>query len=242
MKIITVANPVGGTAKTTTAHAIAVTAAEYGRNVLLVDADPKASLTSNLGIENPRATILEIVSKTVSIDLATIRTTERFDLLAGAVRCANTNKDLSADLFNLKANQYDLVIFDTPSNFTSSYEKLVQIADLLIAPCDGSINSARGVQLLADFQSKAKTSIIKILKLNWNESELGSAYLDRLYEDYSHFETAITIASPQDFAMASIKHQHAITLNKSSKLGSEYRELTYFLLADLFGRETNFSL
>ena len=72
MKIISIANPTGGTGKSTTALAIAVAAAEYGRNVLLIDLDERANLTFQLAIENPRFTMLEVAASSVSTDLAVI--------------------------------------------------------------------------------------------------------------------------------------------------------------------------
>ena len=57
-KIISIANPAGGTGKTTTARAIATSAVEYGQRTLLVDLDERATLTFLHGIENPRHTCL----------------------------------------------------------------------------------------------------------------------------------------------------------------------------------------
>ena len=63
MKIVTVANTSGGVGKTTTAHALAVASVEYGKKVLLIDADPSASLTFCCGIENPRVSSMEFLNK-----------------------------------------------------------------------------------------------------------------------------------------------------------------------------------
>ena len=223
-KIITVANPIGGTAKTTTAHAISVAAAEYGRKVLLIDADPKATLTSNLGVENPRATLLEVSKGQVSLELAILRTSERFDFLASSARTINFAGQLNIG----SLADYELIVIDTPSNYSTGYKNLLNIADLIIAPCDGSINAARGVQLLSDFvDDKSK---IKLLTLNWNKSDAATAYQQLLAKQFSVIDTQINLANPQLFAMGSLKHMHAISIEKGSQLGSEYRELTYFLL------------
>jgi cellulose biosynthesis protein BcsQ len=61
MKIISIANTTGGSGKSTTALAVAVAAAEYGRNVLLIDLDERANLTFQLAIENPRFTMLKLL-------------------------------------------------------------------------------------------------------------------------------------------------------------------------------------
>ena len=49
--VIAVANLAGGSYKTTTAHSLSVAVVEYGKKVLLIDLDPRAELTFNLGFE-----------------------------------------------------------------------------------------------------------------------------------------------------------------------------------------------
>ena len=73
MKCIVVANTAGGVGKTTSAHAIAVASVEYGKKVLLIDADPAGTLTFCCGIENPRVTTLEFLSGSFSLDASTVK-------------------------------------------------------------------------------------------------------------------------------------------------------------------------
>ena len=93
MKCIVVANTAGGVGKTTSAHSIGVASAEYGKKVLLIDADPAGTLTFCCGIENPRVTTLEFLSGSFSLPASTVKSSERFTLMPASSRLASINLD-----------------------------------------------------------------------------------------------------------------------------------------------------
>lgn len=69
--VIAVVNQKGGTAKTTTVENLGVGLAREGNRVLLIDADPQASLTISLGYPRPddlSLTLSDLLNSTISED------------------------------------------------------------------------------------------------------------------------------------------------------------------------------
>ncbi len=89
MKLMIFANLAGGVGKTTSSLACAVAATEYGKKVLLIDADANAALTFINGVENPRVTTKEFLSQEYPLETALIRTSERVSLLSSSSRLSS---------------------------------------------------------------------------------------------------------------------------------------------------------
>ena len=67
--VIAVVNQKGGTAKTTTVENLGIGLAREGYRVLLIDADPQASLTISLGYPRPddlSLTLSDLLNSTIS--------------------------------------------------------------------------------------------------------------------------------------------------------------------------------
>ncbi len=62
MKIISVINPKGGSAKTVSSVNICYALINYGFKVLLIDSDPRGNIETYLGIQNEN-TIFELIKE-----------------------------------------------------------------------------------------------------------------------------------------------------------------------------------
>lgn len=219
-KIVVVANTAGGSAKTTVAHSLAVATVEYGKKTLLIDSDPKASLTFRVGREGTRLTLADFLSSSSirSEDLDSLG--ERFDFIAADSRVGNGFKGQEVKaLIEKLPKSYDLVIIDTPSDINSSLISALDIADLVLAPYSNTVHHLRGVTQIS------KLSGITPLKL------LAIGVKTKPIKDFSqweHLDGSISIAD--EIEAAAQTTASVLTHAKNSNVAGEFRECAYSVL------------
>lgn len=236
---LAVANPAGGVGKSTTAHALAVAFAEYGRRTLLVDMDSRATLTFTLGIIQPRFSLVDVLRRDARADSAIVTTDHRFTFLPSDSRLShvdNQDKDLVKTVMRFKDElatldvAYDYVIFDTPSNISQTLLLALELADFVIIPTNSSIISMRGALHVLDLIQASPevggtpTKLLGFLPCITQQNP----ELERLREFGSLLEPAI----PRSAAVAeeALHHKSILNFAKQSSVSVAYRELAYFLL------------
>jgi chromosome partitioning protein len=165
--IISALNQKGGVGKTSTCFHLAGTLAQFGRRVLLVDADPQASLSQ--GFLGPQLTRQLEAAETIAAVLAgdaiagrVLRPTAvgGVDLLAGSRLAASVNvpdphrADWPAqvalrDFLDEVRGGYDLVLIDCPPNLHLCSWAALIASDALVVPV---MPEDFGAQGLADVQ------------------------------------------------------------------------------------------
>jgi len=219
-KIVVVANTAGGSAKTTVAHSLAVATVEYGKKTLLIDSDPKASLTFRVGREGTRLTLADFLSGTSirSEDLDSLG--ERFDFIAADSRVGNGFKGQEVKaLIEKLLKSYDLVIIDTPSDINSSLIAALDIADLVLAPYSNTVHHLRGVTQISKLSGSTP---LKLLAVGVKTKSIKD------FSQWEHLDGSISIAD--EIEAAAQTTASVLTHAKNSNVAGEFRECAYSVL------------
>ena len=220
LKIVAVANTAGGSAKTTLAHALAVAAVEYGKKTLLIDCDPKASLTFRVGRETTRLTLADFLSVTSIRSEDLDSHAERFDFIAADSRVGNgfTGQDLTA-LIEKLPKSYDLVIIDTPSDINSSLKSSLDVADLILVPYSNTLHHLRGATQISKLSGDTP---LKLLTIGESSTPIKE------FSQWDHLDGSCSIA--KEIEAAGQTTTSVLTHAKNSTVASQLRECAYSVL------------
>ena len=216
---------------------IAIAAAEYGREVLLIDLDERSSLSFQFMIENPRFTMLEVATNNSALDLSVIRTSERIDFLPAAPRItALDTLEISAIELKNKFSKYELVVIDTPSALNQRSNLAAQISDAVLYPTTDAMIAIRGVLQAHDFYADLQQLGVLPIRQQLNENSSVPA----LAADFKILEPVIP--DDENVSLAQIANKSLMNFAKLSAAADAYRDVTYFLLEELLGSKSNAAL
>ena len=176
---ICIANRKGGVSKTTTAVNVASIMVEKGYKVLLIDLDPQANATENLGINTDEldSTMYHVIAKNHPIIDAIQHTEFGVDIVPSSVDLAeaeievaskiNREKILSNALDDHRLD-YDFILFDLPPNLGLLSINGLVATDSIIITVDVGMFSLSGIGDLLEV-----VNLIRKSKLNERLDVLG---------------------------------------------------------------------
>ncbi len=157
--IVAVVNGKGGVAKTTTALNVAAVAARRGASVLLVDLDPRYSLTRWIA-DPSQGRLVELLQGDLNVAEAAIDTRLENVRLIGSpgdpleeaeqsLASASYREEILDDALRDELDGYDLVLLDCPANLGLLAINALHAADRVLIPVsmqdEGAFNGVDGV-------------------------------------------------------------------------------------------------
>lgn len=191
MQIITVAIQKGGTAKTTTAAALAQAAAYRGKSVLAIDLDPQGNLSFSLGAETPASySSFELLTEPARAIQAQ-GTAAGLDVIPASwnLSTVTTGKGSATRLQNalkrLPKRLYDIVIIDTPPTAGELQYNALQAATGLIIPLQADIYNLQSLYQITETAHEIQKSnpALNILGLVITKADTRSALARQMQQN-----------------------------------------------------------
>jgi chromosome partitioning protein len=211
--VIALSNHKGGVGKTTSAANIGAGLNTLGERVLLVDVDPQANLTENLGIEEPESTSYDMLhGKKVSP--ITLRT--GLDLIPSTLDLSGAEMELHKrarreyvlrDSLTPYLDQYDFIFIDAPPSLGLLTVNALTAADRVFIPIQAQYFALKGIRKITEVINQIKEELNPSLQIGGiivtqydGRLILGRNILDAVSADYKR-ETFKTIIR-QNVALA----------------------------------------
>lgn len=167
--IISLINQKGGVGKTTSTINLAYALVKRGKKVLMVDADPQASLTRYVGhdpvaLDRDEKTLLHAVLVAAPLPELIVETPIGADLLGSSINLASVEPRLSdygntilGQRLDLVRDNYDFILIDCPPTLTILTISAMAAADLLLVPVKTDFLSILGIPLLLESYERIRT-------------------------------------------------------------------------------------
>ncbi len=181
--VIAVANQKGGVGKSTTAFNLGAGLVRSGKKVLLIDADPQASLSLSFGIKKPDEQTYTIANvmhniindKPFDVKDGILAHPEGMRLLPSNIELAGMEVSLVNTMcretvlrqyINKVKTSYDYVLVDTAPSLGMLTVNALAAADSVIIPAQPHFLSAKGLELLLRSINKVRGQINPTLKID----------------------------------------------------------------------------
>lgn len=247
-KVIAITNQKGGVGKTTTTVNLGVALARAGNRVLLVDADPQASLSASLNVRDPDQLDVTIASVmkaiiddgTFPFDYGIIHNKEGVDLLPANIELSGMEQILVNTMsreYVLKEylsqvkDRYDYVLIDCMPSLGMLTINALVAADSVLIPCQPNYLSTKGINLLLGSIMRVRRTVNPKLQIEGilltmvdsrtkNAKDIISSLRETVGQNIRVFETEI----PRSVRVAesSLSGQSIFAFDPSGKVAASY--------------------
>ena len=182
-QIIAVANQKGGVGKTTTCANLGVGLAQAGKKVLLIDADPQASLTISLGHPRPDnlpVTLSDVMSKVLTAESippgeGILHHDEGVDLMPSSIQLsgmevslvnAMSRETILRQYLDTVRKQYSHILIDCQPSLGMLTVNALAAANRVLVPVQAEYLPAKGLEQLLQTIAKVRRQINPKLQID----------------------------------------------------------------------------
>lgn len=249
MKVIAVSNYKGGCAKTTTAVNLAYNlAAEEGKRVLLIDADPQGNASYILWKYNPNAgTLYRLYGGKTLKSLIRRSKYTNLDIVPSMTGLEEVNRQhsmLNPNLLRWRiedvSDRYDYVLIDCQPTMQFLTISALYAADLVIVPFKAAGFCINGLELMQDYledaaQKREYTSNLNyacLLTMFDSRTKSLNRVMDLIEQDaYTIFDSTISRSTVCESAEDKKVRKPLLKHRRNSRVAADYLELTKEILS-----------
>lgn len=250
--VTAVVNQKGGTGKTTTCENLGVGLAQQGKQVLLVDTDPQASLTIALGYPQPDElpiTLSDLLAKVLRDEAIApgegiLHHPEGVDLMPANIELAGMELSLVNAMsrettlrqyLDTVRYQYDHILLDCMPSLGMLTVNALAAADNLVIPVQAQYLPAKGLEQLLQTVSKVRHQINPKLKIDGilltmvdSRTNFNKEIAGLIRETYGVKLKVYDTEIPRSVRAAEISAEgkSIFTHDPSGKVADAYRSLT----------------
>jgi len=172
VKIVSVINQKGGTGKTTTTINLGSALSKLGKKILLVDLDPQANLSYSLGVEEPEATLADVLTGNKELQEILVHqgnlsiapgSNELVDIEISLVNQENRERFIQNILTATKG--FDYIFIDCPPSLSLLTVNALVASDEVVIPLQMEVLTLQGLSQILATVAKIKTTFNAKLKV-----------------------------------------------------------------------------
>lgn len=247
MSIISIAIQKGGSGKTTTTINLAAALHESGKKILLIDADPQASMSQSLGIiDEPERNLYTELSKEIkgeSGDLqeAIVVTKSGLSLVPSSIELAGAELELVSVygreqvftwMLEKLTGQYDFILIDCPPAIGMLTVNALVASDYVLMPLQAEFLPLKGLRsFMHHFKALKKLNkdldVLGFILTRYDERKtMNRRILDELEQEFgekvfhTHIRSNIQLAKAQEAGL------DIFSYDRKSHGAADYYELS----------------